>query len=70
MQTAFYDPDADIAVFRIADEPLVRGEKQSWGGVYGYDSAGDVVRVGVWFAANSLPEFLIAALPRPDPESN
>ncbi|HEY2480447.1 MAG TPA: DUF2283 domain-containing protein [Solirubrobacterales bacterium] len=68
MQTANYDPEADIALFRINGDPIVRGERQNWGGVYRYNNADEVVQVEIWFAANSLPEWLIAVLPGRTPE--
>lgn len=63
MQTAHYDPDADVAFFRVRGDPVIYVVEQDWGALFGYNDAGVVVSIEIWFAGNTLPEPLVAALP-------
>jgi hypothetical protein len=63
--SAFFDPGADIAFFKVRTEPMTRREERPWGGAFEYNRADEVVGVEVRFASAMFPADLLRALPAP-----
>jgi uncharacterized protein YuzE len=62
---AHYDPETDVAVFKIRAEPSVRREEQPWEGVHEYSATGELVAVEIRFASAMLPPEILGEMPGP-----
>jgi uncharacterized protein YuzE len=60
---ARYDPETDIAFFKVRGAAPTRSEEQAWGGRLDYDDDGEVVGVEIRWAGNMLPGELLGVLP-------